>query len=117
MCNYKFVTPFDSAIREQIAQLVVEELRPILPNIRVDPSWESGFNLPLIGTKWATKDYGEHLNSIIKYHGSRQLRFSFDNFDNKVIGLRFKDGIVYWSDQEVQALLDCVNRVIQKIDK
>lgn len=114
MCNYKLTKPFDASAREQIAFTVVQQLKPILPNLNVDGSWESGFNLPLIGTKWSTKDYGEYLNSIIKYHGSRQLRFSFNDLGTQVIGLRFKDGIVYWSDQEVQIVLECLNRIIEK---
>jgi len=53
MCDFKLVNSFDASVREQIATRVVQELSKTLPNLRVDYSWESGFNLPLIGTKWA----------------------------------------------------------------
>jgi hypothetical protein len=95
MCDFKLSNSFDKSIREQIADKVVQELKHTLPNLSIDYSYESGFNLPLKGTEWISQDYGPFLNSIIKYHDSRQLRFCINN--NQVIGLRFKDGIKYWS--------------------
>jgi len=112
MPDFILSNSFDASIREQIAYQVVQELKQTLPNLSIDYSYESGFNLPLKGTKWAVQDYGTFLNSIIKYHDSRQLRFCIN--DNKVIGLRFKDGIKYWSDQEVKIVQDCLDEIICK---
>jgi hypothetical protein len=109
--DYRFTTPFDATNREQIAVQVVTNLRKVLPGLCVDWSYECGFNLPLTDF-WLKKDYGEISNKIIQYHGSRQLRFYF-SLDNKLVtGLRYKDGIKYWTEDEVEILLNGVNEVI-----
>lgn len=108
MSIYQISKPFDISIRDQVAKHVVSILKEQL-DIRVNWSYECGFDLPLKGTPWTTKDYGDFLNNIIKYHNSRQLRFYIDN--DKVIGLRCKDEIPYWSDQEIQMVIDCINNL------
>jgi len=113
--NFEFTTPFALDKREQIATQVVNKLSQYLPGLQVDCSYESGFNLPLTQV-WLKKDYGEYLNQIIKYHNSRQLRFRF-SLDNKLVtGLRFKDEIEYWSNDETTILLDTINKVILSCD-
>jgi hypothetical protein len=109
--DLKFTIPFDSKNREQIASQVVKNLMEDLPGLRVDYSYECGFNLPLTDY-WLEKDYGQHLNQIIKYHDSRQLRFYLSSDSKLVTGLRFKDGIKYWTEDEVTKVLYAVNQVI-----
>ncbi len=109
--DIKFSKPFDASKREELASQVVKNLKYDLPELRVDWSYEVGFNLPL--TKyWLERDYGEHLNKIIKYHDSRQLRFTFSLNNKLVTGLRYKDGIKYWSDDEVSKLLEEIEKQI-----
>ena len=123
MSNYTIIKSFDFKERALVARQVVLKLKNYLPNLQVDGSHECGFNLPFdgksnltnMGISWLEKDYGPHLNSIIKYHDSRQLRFHSISYE-KVDGLRFKDGIKYWSDDEVQLVLDTVNQVIQELN-
>ena len=115
MADFLFEKTFDFNKRELVAQTVKNRLKHELINLRVDYSHESGFNLPLHGTSWAVKNYGQHLNSIIQYHDSRQLRFH--SSDGKIIdGLRFKDGIKYWSDDEVHLVVNATNQVIQELN-
>jgi ADP-dependent phosphofructokinase/glucokinase len=103
----KFTKLIDANKREDFALQIVSKLETDLIGLQVDSSYESGFNLPL--TKyWLEKDYGEYLNKIIKYHDSRQLRFCFSNDSKYVTGLRFKDGIKYWSDQEINKLINAI---------
>lgn len=111
--EFKFTKPYPASQRTQLAEQIVSRLFQDLVGLLVDCSYESGFNLPL--TKyWLEKDYGEQLNRIIQYHGSRQLRFCFSLDSKFVTGLRFKDGIKYWSDEEVTKLLEEIEKVINK---
>lgn len=115
MADFKFDKIFNFAHRELIAEIVKDKLISQLVGLRIDWSYECGFNLPLLGTPWVTKDYGDYSNSIIQYHDSRQLRFH--SSDGKIIdGLRFKDGIRYWSDNEVELVVNMVNQVIKQLN-
>ena len=107
--DLKFLKRFDASNREEFAAQIVQNLQEDLPGLRVDCSYESGFNLPLT-KQWLEKDYGEHLNQIIKYHDSRQLRFQFSPDSKFITGLRFKDGIKYWSYDEISKLLEEIEK-------
>lgn len=109
--EFKFSKPFDAEKREQLATQVVRELKNELVGLCVNWSHESGFSLPLT-EYWAGKDYGDQLNRIIKYHDSRQLRFKLTPDSKYVTGLRFKDGINYWSDDEVAKLIEQIEKKI-----
>jgi hypothetical protein len=115
MADFLFVKTFDFNKREIVAQTVKNRLANEFPNLFIDWSHECGFRLRLVGTPWIDKDYGPHLNHIIQYHDSRQLRFH--SSDGKIIdGLRFKDGIRYWSDDEVNLVVNATNQVIQELN-
>ena len=115
MADYLFDKTFDFDKRELVAKTVQNKLEYQLPNLGINWSWECGFELPLSGTEWVNKDYGKLLNSIIKYHNSRQMRFHTLG-DKLIDGIRFKDGIKYWSDDEVKLIVSTVNQVIQELD-
>ena len=74
-----------------------------------DPSCEGGFNLPLTH-EWYNKDLIN--KQYLKYHNSRQLRFVNDYTTNKIIGLRYKDGINYWNDDELQILNESIEKIL-----
>ena len=103
-------TPFNKNYRELVAREVVKQLKKELPGINIDWSHECGFTLPLYGTKWTSKDYGETLNSLLDYHNTRQFRFTIS--DENITGLRTKDGIEYWDDHEKNLIIDMVNDVV-----
>ena len=111
MADYYLDNTFEFSKRELVANNVVQKLKNKLSNLSVDYSYECGFNLPFYGSEWSDIDYGEPINSIIKYHDSRQLRFY--SSESKIIdGLRYKDGIKYWSDNEIE-LIDGLGSKIQ----
>jgi hypothetical protein len=80
-----------------------------LTELRSDPSYEGGFNLPLT-YEWYKKDLIN--KEYLKYHDSRQLRFVKDHNINKIIGLRYKDGINYWNDDELQTLKESIEKIL-----
>jgi hypothetical protein len=112
-----FSKPFNSKYKNIITNNVIQEIiKKSNLEIRSDPSYEGGFNLPF-NNKWRSFDFGSHLNNIIKYHDSRQLRYYTDGIDHDtIIGLRFKDGINYWDQYEIDILLKTINDLLNKID-
>ena len=115
MADYNLYKTFDFLKRETVANIVKTKLKDKLPNLSVDPSYECGFNLPFYGTNWRDIDYGEFKNTLIQYHNSRQLRFH--SSDDKIIdGLRYKDEIKYWSDYEVELVINTLNEVINEMN-
>jgi len=85
-----------------------------LTGLRSDPSHEGGFNLPLT-YEWYKKDLIN--KEYLKYHDSRQLRFVKDNITKKIIGLRYKDSINYWSDDELQILKESIEKILLDFDE
>jgi hypothetical protein len=106
-------TPFDSKYKNTITDLVIKQIKSKSNlDIQSDPSYEGGFNLPF-NEKWLNYNYGSHLNTIVKYHDSRQLRYYNDN-NKQIIGLRYKDGIKYWDQDEIDILLEALDDVLSK---
>jgi len=110
MSNIYLTTPFDSKYKNTITDLVIKQIKSNTNlNINSDPSYEGGFNLPF-NEKWKKYDFGPHLNKIMEYHDSRQLRYYYDN--NKIVGLRYKDGIKYWDQYEIDILINALDDIL-----
>lgn len=75
-------------------------------------SAESGFTLPL--TSDIKNAVLEEVNSdLLKYHNCRSFRFI--ERDNKIIGLRCKDALRYWTEGERILLKQIIEMFIIKL--
>jgi hypothetical protein len=113
-----FSKPFNSKYKTIITNTAIKEIsNKFNLEMSSDPSYEGGFNLPF-NEKWRSFDFGSHLNNIMfKYHNSRQLRYYTNGIDHDtIIGLRFKDGINYWDQYEIDILLNTVNNLLNKLE-
>jgi hypothetical protein len=105
--NTIFCTPFDSDIKKDIINRVLTKYPELMENY----SSEGGFELPLTG-EWRFCYNLRNYDIMCKYHGSRQLRFVTD-YDNKnIIGIRMKDNINYFSDIELNKIIQCINEAV-----
>ena len=103
-----FVKPFDIKLKDLIIKKILETSN--LDGIRSDPSSEGGINLPL-NQEWISAELKN--KKYLDYHDSRQLRFMNCLSDNnKIIGIRCKDGINYFTDEELTRIKQCVNEII-----
>ena len=110
MSIIKLSKPFNSKYKQTITDMVIDEIKSKSNlNIRQDPSFESGFNLPF-NEKWLLFDFGHHLNRLREYHDSRQLRYHDDG--QRVYALGFKDGIKYWDNEEIEILMNTLNKIL-----
>ena len=102
---------FSKGINETLKKKFVYEVikNCNLDKLGSDPSYEGGFNLPLT-YEWFIKDLDN--KEYLKYHDSRQLRFVKDNSTYKIIGLRYKDGINYWTENEILLLKESIEKVL-----
>ena len=102
-----FKYPFHIKYKQEIIKKILE--KKIIQNLREDPSWEGGINLPLT-EEWKSIDLNN--KSDLKYHGSRQLRFIFPNNDNMIEGMRLKDCINYMTNYELNLIKKHFDEVI-----
>jgi hypothetical protein len=102
---------FSKSIDEKNKDIFVNSVLAIcnLDGLKSDPSYEGGFNLPLTDD-WLKKDLIN--KKYLQYHDSRQLRFVIDHNLNEIIGLRFKDGINYWTSYEMSTLIESIENVL-----
>jgi hypothetical protein len=84
-----------------------------LNGLKSDPSAEGGFNLPLT-SEWFNIDLTN--KHCLKYHDSRQLRFVKNHVANKIIGLRYKDDINYWTNDEILMLKESIELILLNYD-
>ena len=86
----------------------------ILANLKKNYSSEGGFTLPLT-TQWieAVELENKSQSLFLKYHGNRDFRF-FGTGDY-IQGLRTKDSMRYWSEEEVSELVKCVDMVVFRL--
>ncbi len=92
-------------MRQKFATIIVSKAQsnPILKGIRVDGSYESGFNLPKIDNETLKKANKESAYATyLKYHDSRQLRFGLE--DGVIKCLNWKDSAQTWTPEEVAEL-------------
>ncbi len=108
MTKIYLTAPFPISIKDTLTEKViyVAKQTETLKSLSINYSYEGGFELPL------TMEWKEKLKdvSILKYHSARQLRYFFE--DGKVVGLRTKDSIEYWSDEELKLLNVLINDVM-----
>jgi hypothetical protein len=77
-----------------------------IPNLQTNNSAEGGFELPMT-QEWLAILF---MNPYVKYHAARQLRFIEQN--NQIIGLRCKDNIPYFTQLEIDSILEVCNSII-----
>ena len=105
-----FEKPFDVKLKELIIKKVLETSD--INGIRSDFSSEGGVNLPL-GPEWVGSGIELKNKKYLDYHDSRQLRFMNCLADNnKIIGMRCKDGINYFTDEELTKIKKCIDDII-----
>lgn len=107
------ITPFDSKYKQLLKSIVVKIGHESLPGLYQNFSAEGGFELPLTDywkSNTSLKNY-----EFLKYHNARQLRFVSKSSDEYISELRVKDGINYWTNNELEALGDIIERVSSKI--
>lgn len=110
-----FVKPFDEKLKDLIIKKVLETSD--INGIRSDFSSEGGINLPL-GSEWVSPCLELKNKKYLDYHDSRQLRFINCHLEhsvsdnNKIIGMRCKDGINYFTDEELTKIKECIDDVI-----
>ena len=103
-----FVKPFDVKLKDLIIKKII--LISNLDGIRSDPSSEGGINLPL-NQEWVRVELKN--KKYLDYHDSRQLRFmNCSNDNNKIIGMRCKDGINYFTDEELTKIKEYVDDIL-----
>lgn len=104
-----FVKPFDVKLKDLIIKKILETTN--LDGIRSDFSSEGGINLPL-GPEWVKSGLELKNKQYLDYHDSRQLRFmNCPDDNNKIIGIRCKDGINYFTDEELTRIKKCVDDI------
>ena len=82
-----FKTPFDESLKNKVANLAI--LKSHISDLSVDPSYESGFYLP-ISLQWKDAVNNQNIDycKYLHYHGERSFRFISSN--NQIIGIRCK---------------------------
>lgn len=111
------VKPVSKLLKEDMVNHAIRhwkefaDIAGVTSQISANMSSEGGFELPMTA-EWLSKLSS---NPLISYHSSRQMRF-VENGDN-IIGLRFKDNIHYWSDQEIAYLTDILLGYVNKMSE
>ncbi len=93
--------------KEQFIEMVIKECDLELSR---NFSAEGGFELPWYDYKkynFNNRDIG------LKYHGCRQLRFITNN--DYIIGMRFKDGCNYFTSEELEKIMETIEKVLSII--
>ena len=108
-----FDHPIDKKDIESFIELVISNCikNNILIDISKNYSCELGFELPITDESYTyIKDNNNdfYYELFLQYHNARQLRFVEDNDDNK-IGLRFKDNIKSFNNNELNDLVNMIN--------
>jgi hypothetical protein len=98
-----FTKTFPSEMKEKLANMICSNYtdRTIRPNY----SHELGIELPLTYEWTLVCDN----NPYIKYHNARQLRFI--HRDEQIIGMRVKDGIPYFTNDELNTITMIANNI------
>ena len=113
---------FDKNLKNKVTNKVLElidyhnenpENSPI--KISICYSYESGFQMELT-PEWreAIEIQNSNYAYLLKYHESRSFRFKEDN--NKVVGLRCKDSLRYWTTYEKNLLKKFIEDAINMIN-
>ena len=112
------ITPFCESEKKNIAHKVLIEAKKkkVLPGLQLNCSIKLGFELPLT-SEWKNKVLDGKLNgyNCIEYHNARQLLFTKESFGSTYVitGLRSKDNIPYFTDEELQEFKQIINDVVK----
>ena len=98
-------TPFNEDIKDDIINRVLKKY----PGLWISFTSEGGFVLPLT-SDWRSCTSLRNYDILCKYHGYRDLRF-VSSYD-KIIGIRMKDNINYFSDIELNEIIRCINEAV-----
>ena len=107
-----FETPFSENSKNKIVTNVLNYVNSspeinILKDLDQCDSAEGGFTLPLTNDmKNAVRAEVESYD-LLDYHNHRSFRFI--ERDNKIIGIRCKDGLRFWTETERLLLNDIIN--------
>ena len=107
-----FETPFSENSKNKIVTNVLNYVNSspeinILKDLDQCDSAEGGFTLPLTNDmKNAVRAEVESYD-LLDYHNHRSFRFI--ERDNKIIGIRCKDGLRFWTETERMLLYDIIN--------
>ncbi len=103
-----FSKSFDEEYRDEIVKKLIKmcNINGMLP----DPSFEGGINLPLT-SEWYQVELQN--KQYLDYHNTRQFRFILQS--GKVFGMRCKDEINYFTDEEINKIKNCIEEIIIKI--
>jgi hypothetical protein len=108
--NYIDINPFHIKYKDDIAMKCLDSSVNIvlLSNLELNGSYEGGFQLPFTN-EWYLLLNKLPNNDLLKYHSHRQLRFV--EKDQYIVRLRCKDSLYYWSNDELTAIRDLVNKI------
>ena len=98
-----FTKTFPSEMKEKLANVICSNYRD--RSIHPNYSHELGIELPLT-YEWQIICAN---NPYIKYHNARQLRFIHK--DEHIIGMRAKDGIPYFTEEELVVIKVITNNI------
>tara|TARA_B100001093_G_C26555399_1_gene896286 strand:- start:79 stop:843 length:765 start_codon:yes stop_codon:yes gene_type:complete len=106
---------FDIANKDQVTRNVISlSKNSILNGIGKCFSYEGGFILPLsILMKQAIRTQNKDNADYLQYHNSRDFRFVQEN--NKISGLRTKDSMRWWTNEETDEFIRLINLSIESI--
>ena len=104
-----FSKSFDEKYKDEIVDKLIEMCN--INGMQRDPSFEGGINLPLTPSWYQLKPNLQN-GKYLDYHDSRQFRFISQY--GKVSGMRCKDEINYFTEDEINKIKKCIEEIILK---
>lgn len=108
-----FSKPFSKKDKSDVIEKVLQENNKInlLTNLAKNYSFEAGFTLPLT-EEWTKCVINQNLDysHLLKYHNYRDFRFIEDM--DKIIGIRCKDMLRYWTLEEKIGLKTLIEKIL-----
>lgn len=102
-----FTKTFDEKYKDEIVDKLIKTCD--IHGMRSDPSFEGGINLPLTPSWYQLKSNLQN-GKYLDYHDSRQFRFISEY--GKISGMRCKDEINYFTDEEINKIKKCIENII-----
>jgi len=103
-----FSKSFDEKYKDEIVDKLIKMCN--IDGMQRDPSFEGGINLPLTTSWYQVELQNKH---YLDYHDSRQFRFISQY--GKISGMRCKDEINYFTDEEINKIKKCMETIISNI--
>ena len=106
---------FDINLKMKVSRKVIELSKDtILDGINISFSHEGGFTLPLsILMRDAIRAQNQENSNYLKYHYVRDFRYIDNN--EKISGLRTKDSLRWWTNEEINEFIKLINLSIASI--